>query len=304
MTNTSDKTSLHRNNKHQGSYDFEELIKKVPELNEFVFQNKYNNLTIDFSDAKAVKALNQALILRFYRLDYWDIPKGYLTPPVPSRSEYIHRVSDLFEKTNKKNCLDVGIGANAIYPIVGIVDYGWSFVGTDIDQVALDSVKILIEKNKVLQSKIELRKQDAPDQIFEGILKKGDYFDITICNPPFHSSEEEARKGSVRKNRNLKITKKTNDLLNFSGQSKELWCDGGELAFISQMILESRKYKESCQWFTTLVSKEKHLKILIKNLKKVKPASFRTLPIVIGNKTSRILAWSFTKEEFVLKENG
>lgn len=296
-------SSLHPKNKHQGNYDFVKLIEKAPSLEPFVFRNKYNNLTIDFSDSNAVKKLNQALLLYFYKLDYWDIPSGFLTPPIPSRAEYIHQVAGLFERRNNKRCLDIGIGANAIYPIVGIVDYGWSFVGTEIDQKAIDSVKNLIEKNKVLQNRIELRKQVDSKRIFEGIVKPGDFFDITICNPPFHSSAEEARTGSLRKNRNLKITKKDKDYLNFSGQSNELWCDGGELAFISQMILESKKTQKSFRWFTTLISKEKHLKILIKNLKKVKPVEYKILPINIGNKTSRILAWSFIKEEFVPKKS-
>ncbi len=282
---------LHPNNKHSGDYNFEKLTETLPELAPLVHRNAYGKLSIDFSDPNAVKSLNRALLMHHYGVQYWDIPHGYLTPPIPSRAEYIHIVAELFPDVNRKKCLDVGVGANAVYPILGISEYEWNFVGTDIDSVAIDNVAKLIDKNVILHNKLECRLQENSSNIFHGVIKENEYFDLTICNPPFHRSFQEQQKGSKRKAKNLKYSK--NEVSNFSGQSNELWCDGGEVTFILRMIKESRDFKKSCRWFTTLVAKEKHLKKLLKALEKQKTTEVKVFPLNIGNKTSRILAWSF-----------
>jgi 23S rRNA (adenine1618-N6)-methyltransferase len=101
----------------------------------------------------------------------------------------------------------------------------------------------------------------------------------------------------MRKVKNLrgKVGKKVQ--LNFGGQSNELWCDGGELAFIQKMIKESIVYKYNCFWFTTIVSKEEHLKVLILALKKARVADRKIIQMAHGNKKSRILAWTFLNPE-------
>jgi 23S rRNA (adenine1618-N6)-methyltransferase len=53
-------------------------------------------------------------------------------------------------------------------------------------------------------------------------------------------------------------TKTTKPILNFGGIIC-LWCEGGELGFVTQMIYESAKYPMQCLWFTTLVSKKENL---------------------------------------------
>ena len=57
---------------------------------------------------------------------------------------------------------------------------------------------------------------------------------------------------------NLSKTKVKNVVLNFAGQSHELWCDGGEITFIKKMINQSAIFKNNCLWFTTLVSKKEN----------------------------------------------
>ena len=56
------KSTFHPRNKHQGFYDFVQLTKVCPDLSQFVFVNDYQNTTIDFSNAIAVKLLNKALL--------------------------------------------------------------------------------------------------------------------------------------------------------------------------------------------------------------------------------------------------
>jgi 23S rRNA (adenine1618-N6)-methyltransferase len=300
-----EKTNLHPRNQHRYRYDFEFLIKNVPALKPFVFINEHAIETIDFSDPNAVKAVNKSLLASYYNIVNWDIPEYYLCPPIPGRADYIHYLADLIATTNNGiipkgdtiNGLDVGVGANCIYPIIGNAVYGWNFVGTDIDEKAIENCTAIIEQNPQLVDAISLQQQTESRFIFKNIITPEDRFTFTICNPPFHKSLEEATKGTIRKISNLESTKTTKPILNFGGHNAELWCEGGELGFITQMIFESAKYPLQCLWFTTLVSKQSHLSSIYKTLNKVNAATIKTIDMAQGQKTSRIVAWTFLSEK-------
>lgn len=193
--------------------------------------------------------LNKALLAHFYNIKKWSIPKGYLCPPIPGRADYIHYIADLLAEFHNDDIptgskikgLDIGIGSNCIYPIVGNSVYGWSFVGSDIEKESINSSEKIIESNPSLLGNVECRLQINPDSIFTGIIKENDKFDFTLCNPPFHKSQKEAEAGSKRKVQNL--TKQVVDKasLNFGGKKNELWCKGGEVAFVKAMIRQSKK---------------------------------------------------------------
>ncbi|MES2795814.1 MAG: 23S rRNA (adenine(1618)-N(6))-methyltransferase RlmF [Bacteroidota bacterium] len=305
-TNTLEKNNLHPRNLHRYRYDFEDLVKTCPALKPFVFINKYQTESIDFANPEAVKLLNKAILMHFYSLKNWDIPAGYLCPPVPGRADYIHYLSDLLSISNSNiiprgssiKILDIGVGANCIYPIVGSKEYGWQFVGTDIDPLAIKSAENIVKSNTILKGKIECRLQNVPQNIFEGIIQSGELFDAVICNPPFHASAEEALEGNRRKLTNLAEKSGKNiqeNELNFGGHSHELWCEGGEKAFILKMVKESLKFKNQCLWFTSLVSNQSHLKSIENALKNAKVAKTKIIEMAQGQKISRFIAWTFMK---------
>ena len=303
-----ERNELHKRNRHNGQYDFSRLTEEYPPLKKFIVLNAYGTTSIDFFNPRAVKALNKALLISCYGIRYWDIPKNYLCPPIPGRADYIHYIADLIqpdisdESTGLKTAipnarqyrwLDIGVGANCIYPIIGQTEYGWTFVGSDIDPVSIDNARKIVTCNPALAHKIELRLQRDSRKIFEGIIAPNEYFDVTLCNPPFHSSKEEAEDGTLRKLSSLKGKKATKVRLNFGGNANELWCEGGELRFLQTMIEESRNYRKNCGWFTSLVSKEKNLGKLIAKLKSTDIAEHKIIEMHQGTKTSRILAWRF-----------
>lgn len=288
------KTELHPRNPHRGQYDFKKLIKNCPALAKFVMKNQYGSESIDFANPLAVKTLNKAILLLFYNIE-WNIPNDYLCPPIPGRADYIHHVADLLSIFNNGvipqgkiiRVLDIGVGANGIYPLIGHKEYGWSFVATDIDPIAISIANGIIKQNDLAEV-IQLRLQTSSQNIFEGVVEMTEAFDISMCNPPFHISASEAKAGTARKNKNLRIKTRS---LNFGGKSNELWCPGGEVAFINQMIEESVKI--NCKWFTTLVSKASSLSGIYRTLDKVKPTQVRTLDMSQGQKKSRIVAWTY-----------
>ena len=305
-----EKPKLHPRNKHRKRYDFKRLSQSNPDLVPFVRLNDYSDESIDFFNPEAVKALNKALLKHHYNIKDWDIPKGYLCPPIPGRADYIHHMADLLASSHplpkrgkpptgsKIKCLDIGVGANCVYPIIGHAEYGWSFVGADIDPLAIISANKMIVANPQLKGKVELRLQSNSKNIFVGIIQKDEHFDLTICNPPFHASFAEAQSGTIRKLRNLKQKKITKPVLNFGGQSNELWCAGGEEGFIRNMAFQSKQFASHCFWFSTLVSKSSNLDGVYEALKKAQASEVKTIPMGQGNKTSRIVSWTFlTKEQ-------
>ncbi|MBO6184485.1 MAG: 23S rRNA (adenine(1618)-N(6))-methyltransferase RlmF [Chryseobacterium sp.] len=301
---TAEKSTLHPRNLHRNSYDFEQLISCVPELKHYVFVNPYGNQTINFSIPKAVKLLNKALLQHFYGVKNWDIPDENLCPPIPGRADYIHYLADLLAENIKEipeksfvKGLDIGTGANLVYPLIANQSYGWKMMGTDINQKSLENAQEILNKNPDFSENIQLKFQPDSKFIFKNILSSEDKFTFSMCNPPFHDSEESAMKGNLRKTKNLNKSKIKNPKLNFSGQQSELWCEGGEIAFISNMIQESVDFSSQILWFTCLVSKKENLFKLNSLLNKVKAVEVKTIDMTQGQKISRILAWTFVKKE-------
>lgn len=302
--NAPQKGNLHPRNKHQGQYNFKELIKACPDLAQYVSLNEYKIETIDFSDALAVKWLNKALLKVQYGIDQWNIPKNYLCPPIPGRADYIHYMADVLADANNGqipkgeqiSVLDIGVGANLIYPMIGISEYGWKFVGTDIDQEALIAAKKNHANNAQFTDLVELRLQKNTSNIFSGILHPTEHFDFCMSNPPFFRSEEEARNANIKKVSNLKQQKNARPQLNFGGKNIELYCKGGELAFIQNMISESLLCKEQFGFFSSLVSKSEHLKPLLVSLNYHQVPFIKTIEMTQGNKKSRILVWGFNPD--------
>ncbi|MCL4143022.1 UNVERIFIED_CONTAM: hypothetical protein GTU68_051281 [Idotea baltica] len=287
-------TNFHKKNKHKSGYDLEALSKVNPDLSPFVFINKYDTKTIDFTNPKAVKALNTALLFKYYDITFWEFPDSNLCPPIPGRVDYIHHLSDLIKKENITgdiSILDIGTGATCIYPILGHAEYQWKFVGTDIDKTSLKTAQNIITKNE-LENAVTLRFQEDASQILKGVINENDSFSISMCNPPFYKSEAEALESTNRKLKGLNKESGTT-VRNFSGTHNELWYTGGEKAFLHNYLYESSLFKDQCQWFTSLVSKKDLVKGMQISLKKFSATQVKVINMGQGNKLSRIVAWTF-----------
>ncbi len=316
---------LHPRNPHQGRYDFAVLTRALPELAKHTITNPNGESTINFSDHEAVRVLNQALLAHYYGVKFWDIPEGYLCPPIPGRADYIHYIADLLAQTTHVNsdntpptgkdihALDIGTGASAIYPIIGSQSYGWRFTASDIDPVSVNTATVISQANPKLKGSVKVKLQPEPKYIFKNIIGRQDYFDVVVCNPPFHASLEEAMAANSRKQHNLQRHRGKNENvqisrsstksgnaaqnLNFGGQHKELWSTGGEITFLTNMIKESKDFGEHVGWFTSLVSKSENVKPLQLLLKQLDVAQMRIIEMSQGQKSTRVLAWRFTMDE-------
>ncbi|WP_174371944.1 23S rRNA (adenine(1618)-N(6))-methyltransferase RlmF [Vibrio ezurae] len=304
------KAGLHPKNKHHGRYNIDALVKALPALKSKIVLNPKGEKTVNFSDPDSVLMLNKALLALHYQVRVWDIPQGYLCPPIPGRADYVHRLAELLERTTETiKVLDIGTGASCIYPIIGATDYQWHFTASDVDPVSIKVASEIVAQNPHLSGKITPRLQTDAKHIFQGVIKEGEYYHLTMCNPPFHKSLKEAQLGTQRKASNLaknrvkrgaqSMNAKASALkpqqkgLNFGGQKAELWCPGGEEAFIKNMANESALFKDQVGWFSTLISKKENVSSMKKKLTSLKVKEIKVVEMSQGQKISRFIAWRY-----------
>ncbi len=296
------KPGLHPRDRHARGYDFPGLLLASPDLRPFVSPNAFGQDSVDFADPEAVKALNRALLRQAYGIQGWDLPIGCLCPPIPGRADYLHHLADLLAANTRGQIprgpairvLDIGMGASAIYPLIGRGEYGWSFVGTEVDPLALASARRILAANAAGAPQIILRRQQDPQAIFQGVVAPEETFDLTLCNPPFYGSLREAQAATKAKWQKLG---REGAGRNFGGRGHELWCAGGEVGFLRRMIQESHGLASQVAWFTTLVSSSAHLPAVHRALRQLEAKDIRTLPMAQGQKQSRALAWTFLDPE-------
>lgn len=295
------KPGLHPRNRHRSRYDLDALCIDEPNLRGFIIATPAGEPTVNFADPEAVKALNKALLAHFYGVKHWDIPEGFLCPPVPGRADYIHHLADLLAETSvdgtiprQASVLDIGTGANCIYPLIGHHEYGWRFTGTEVGDAAFASAQAIVTGNPGLTRAVRLRRQKDSAAILNGMIHKNEQYDATLCNPPFHDSAAAAQAGNDRKRRNLGQSETSG--LNFGGQQQELWCEGGEVAFISKMIAESQAFGRQVLWFTSLVSRGENLPPLYRALTAAGAVKVVKKEMAQGQKQSRFIAWTFLDE--------
>lgn len=281
---------MHPRNRYRAKHDFAALCRVVPALADYLTRNPAGQVTLDFSKREALLLLNKALLLRDYGLTHWDLPEGHLVPPIPGRLDYLHTLADLHPAARR--VLDIGTGASLIYPILAVREYDWSVVGSEVNARSVRVARAIVKFNPVLRNRIEVRQQSSPDCIFSGIVREGEYFDATLCNPPFYESRVAAEAAGSRKWSKLG---RTDSGLSFGGADSELWTPGGERSFLRRMIAESVAYGRQVGWFTTLVSKKGYLEEARVALERQSVSEQRVLPLEQGNKRSRILAWTFAQ---------
>lgn len=279
---------LHPKNRFRSGYNFNELCSLNPALSAYCRSNPLGKTTIDFSKAKAVKALNIALLFTYKKELFWDFPASNLCPPIPGRLDYLLHLHDLIGKGASKTILDIGTGATCIYPLLGVLEFNWNFVASDTNSLSLENAQRIIERNNLTHC-IQLRQQQNKQHILKGLITKNEQFDAVMCNPPFYKSRDDAYNANLKKSKNLG----TQQSRNFSGIDDELWYPGGEKAFLHNYMYESSQMPNASRWFTSLVSQKDTVKSLKASAQKLKVTEFKIIQMHQGNKQTRIVAWKF-----------
>ncbi|XP_028053594.1 U6 small nuclear RNA (adenine-(43)-N(6))-methyltransferase-like [Camellia sinensis] len=331
---TVERPTIHPRNKYSDNPpDFGLLASFYPTFEPFVFYSRDGRPRIDWTDFNATRELTRVLLLHDHALNWW-IPDGQLCPTVPNRSNYIHWIedilsSDILTNTNADGNgdivrgFDIGTGANCIYPLLGASLLGWSFVGSDVTDVALEWAERNVKNNPQISDLIEIRKVDNGEERSNGQLVDGEsgthLYDIEAIKAEpaplgslkLHSDVNKSYHGPpvllgvVRDGEKFDFCMCNppffetmeeaglNPKTSCGGTPKEMVCPGGEEAFISRIIRDSLQLKQSFRWYTSLVGRKSNLKILISKLREVGVTIVKTTEFVQGRTCRWGLAWSF-----------
>lgn len=278
-------------------YHFDTLVKVHPALASYVVTVDTDHQTIDFADPLAVRALNFALLKKDYGLTYYDLPDDNLVPAVPGRWKYINCIAAICRdlganKHAKMHLLDIGTGANVIYPLLAHKGLRWTAVGSDISKESLTHAQFILDQNGITSEAVRLVHQDNPKYLLQGIIEDIDYIDAVLFNPPFYDNGQ-AQDANILKSKNLgrEVSR------NFAGKSHEIACDGGELRILTDYIRESAAYPHKVYVYTCLVSQGKNLKLLQRQLKELNVPYYDTISLNTSNKKGRILYWSWLQKK-------
>ncbi|KAM4099221.1 hypothetical protein ACJW30_07G140600 [Castanea mollissima] len=336
----SERPTIHPRNKYSETRpDFALLASLYPSFEPFVFYSHDGGRPrIDWTDFNATRELTRVLLLHDHALNWW-IPDGQLCPTVPNRSNYIHWIedllaSDIIPKTNASGGnvrgFDIGTGANCIYPLLGASLLGWSFVGSDVTEVALEWAEKNVKNNPHISQLIEIRKvescEDGPsmEKSHDGeSVSCESKIELSACavreevDPlpsasfDLHSDANKRYNGPpilldvVRDGERFDFCicnppffetmeeAGLNPKTSCGGTPEEMICSGGEKAFITRIIEDSAVLKQSFRWYTSMVGRKSNLKSLTAKLWEVGVNIVKTTEFVQGQTCRWGLAWSF-----------
>ncbi|KAL2633020.1 hypothetical protein R1flu_004499 [Riccia fluitans] len=157
--------------------DFSLFASLYPSFAPYVSYGHKKKPKIDWTDFNATRELTRVLLDHDFGIKWW-IPDGQLCPTVPNRANYIHWIDDLLsvypapwhsENFSEIRGVDIGTGANCIYPLLGAALQGWHFVGTDVTPVALCWAKKNVDQNPQYAGFIEIRQATTDSSVETGL---------------------------------------------------------------------------------------------------------------------------------------
>lgn len=296
-----------RNAFRDANPDFGALAARQPALKPHLIPCGKGRFRLDFTSYDATVALNRALLADSYGIRSWNLPQGHLCPAVANRANYLHWIEDLLRLSRPEGCpqrgaavrgLDVGVGANCVYPLIAASLNGWSFVGADITDSAIDAARANVVENPSVAGLIEIRdcrqspredhrEGEGEDEVDNGggvllpAIRADEQFAFCMCNPPFFETMAEAEQ---------------NPSTDFGGTEAEMCCEGGEDAFTRRIYADSLRLRERVHWYTTMCGKKDTMKRLRRLLEVRRVPAVRTATFHQGRTTRWGVAWSFARD--------
>ena len=273
--------------------DFLILIKEFPDLKKYIIkqnEEKLEEISFEWSNNNLSLLMTKSILDYYFNIKYYNIPKGYLIPPIPSRLNYLNLINKiLIKEINSQSRyssdiigIDIGTGANIIYPILGNSIFNWKFICSEINDESYNNAKLILEKNN-LENEINLIKQKNKNNIFLNILNQENKYIFSLCNPPYYDYETEIKLDE----------KKRDNEFNFD----EVYYKKGEFGFFQRYFIESTCYKKNVYLFSILIGKKANMEnindIMNTNDNKNIIKKFNIQKIQTGNNLRYIIYWSF-----------
>ncbi|XP_076232701.1 U6 small nuclear RNA (adenine-(43)-N(6))-methyltransferase isoform X2 [Calliopsis andreniformis] len=287
---------MHPRNRYKKAPDFKQLALHYPEFCNIVTIDLTGRVKIDFKNEDNLRVLTEVLLKHDFNLEV-KIPPNKLVPTLPLRLNYILWIEDLMKHASFNDMqevvgIDIGTGAVCIYPLLFAKMYGNQMIGTEVNETSVETASKHVENNK-LQHLIKVHKVNG-DTIFQDILEEGKIYHFTMCNPPFFEMEGSADRVEKRQPPRNAPT----------GNKAELTIQGGERAFVMQMIDESIEIKDKVKIYTTMFGRRSNLLFLLKLLKKKNIENATWTEFCQGHTKRWGLAWSFLPKDVINLTNA
>ena len=268
----------------------------------------FDGARYSFSRPGALAALTRALLRRDFSLE-WRPPADRLCPPVPGRLNYLLWAEDLPARLalgRLAACavppppppplpalsLDVGVGANAIFPLLGARLGGFcsQWLATDIDAVAVAGARAAATRAGLPPSALAVLSVEPGGPLLAGALPAAaaaggaPLVAVTVCNPPFFASWEEAVESMRRAPARAGAC---------GGAPHEMATVGGEAAFAGRLADESQPLGERALWFSCMLGKRASVADVSLRLARARVPALRTTELVQGVTRRWAVAWSW-----------
>lgn len=156
---------------------------------------------------------------------------------------------------------------------------------TDIDDESLKWAQQNITSND-LDGRVRLFKNSRQGPIFPIEEANIDYLDFTMTNPPFYTSEEEMTQSAAKKN--------LPPMTACTGAPVEMVTEGGEVEFVTRMVIQSLETRTKVQWYTAMFGFLSSVSKIADLLHQHNIDNFAVTEFVQGVKTRRwAIGWSF-----------
>ncbi|WP_175059929.1 RlmF-related methyltransferase [Thermococcus sp. 2319x1] len=148
-----------------------EAIKIFPELEKYLDEKG----RLDLSDRRARMLYNKAIAKAVFGIEVEYHTRGLITTPI-SRFIFLKTFLRGGEKV-----LEIGTGHSALMAIMADRLFKCDVWATEVDDEFFEYAKRNIEQNK---SKVKLIKSNG--EIIEGLIPKGEKFDVIFSAPPYY----------------------------------------------------------------------------------------------------------------------
>ncbi|KAH6907499.1 methyltransferase 10 domain-containing protein [Coprinopsis sp. MPI-PUGE-AT-0042] len=300
---------MHPRNPYRNGVDFAVLARQFEPLSTHLKHSPDGRQIIDFNDEAAQRELTKAILKCDYKLDL-ELPADRLCPPVPNRLNYVLWIQDLVREISTSRLwagdgdkagvrgLDVGTGASAIYPLLACsLDETWTMIATELDEASYTCAKANVDRNSV-GSRIDVYRVDGA-RIFEPLyhLQPSEQIDFSMCNPPFYSSKDEVDTLRTSKEE-LPAQVCTGGELEMiyppPPSSEEDWeKEGGEVAFVGRMVMESLQLRAKCRWYTSMLGRLSSVPKVEELLRRHDITNYIITKFVQGRTRRWAIGWSF-----------
>jgi 23S rRNA A1618 N6-methylase RlmF len=275
-----------------------------------------------WEDADAVRCLTVAMLHYYFQLTV-DVPPAHLLPHLTLRLNYVHFLEDLLNLQNSSSDvpaaqsdsstilihgIDIGTGATCIFPLLlARLHPALRWIATEINpesfriaarnwhinfgpgaqtssQPPLDLPSDATELDSgALSLRLVPQTDDSQSpSILLCALKGNERALFSMCNPPFFESVD---------------AKQVRGKRSFRAVDSEVATEGGEYAFVMQMIDESLQLRARIGTYTTMLGRQSTLPAVMKRLRECDDVSEHGNTELWQGKICRSVVWWRVKQQ-------